>query len=183
MVKSGKTSDPDNGTVQGQAERLAHSLGESAQQVWLAGIGALARAQTGGSRLFDSLVQEGIETGRDAHGFADRQGATARRGAGSARGRAADSWDRVERAFEDRVQRTLSRLGVPVRADLAELGHRIDELTAELRRGDTRRAPGAGARPAAKKATRSSVHASPIRKTTARKTVRRAGTTPPTSNG
>jgi hypothetical protein len=53
---------------------------------------------------------------------------------GSARERAADTWDRLEKVFEDRVQRALVKLGVPGRDDLADLVERVDALTAELRR-------------------------------------------------
>ena len=38
--------------LQAQAGRIARELGENAHQVWLAGIGALARAQDEGSKLW-----------------------------------------------------------------------------------------------------------------------------------
>lgn len=44
---------------QAQAEQVSRRLGESAQTVWLAGLGALGRVQSEGSKLFDSLVREG----------------------------------------------------------------------------------------------------------------------------
>ncbi|MFX8262767.1 phasin family protein, partial [Acinetobacter baumannii] len=53
---------------------------------------------------------------------------------GQARERAADTWDRLEKVFEDRVQRALVKLGVPNREDLQALSARVDALTAELRR-------------------------------------------------
>ena len=55
---------------------------------------------------------------------------------GQARGRAADTWDRLEKVFEDRVQRALVKLGVPNRDDLNALVARVDTLNAELRRLD-----------------------------------------------
>jgi len=39
-----------------QAERFSRKLSDSAQQVWLAGLGALGRAQAEGGRFFDGLV-------------------------------------------------------------------------------------------------------------------------------
>ena len=60
--KAKRAAEPGGPTkVERQAEKLARSLGESAQHVWLAGIGALGRAQSEGSRLFSSLVEEGEE--------------------------------------------------------------------------------------------------------------------------
>jgi poly(hydroxyalkanoate) granule-associated protein len=40
---------------------------------------------------------------------------------GQARERAVDTWDRLEKVFEERVQRALVKLGVPNREDLAAL--------------------------------------------------------------
>lgn len=132
------------------AEHLSKTLSESAQQVWLAGVGAFSRAQTEGTKLFEALVKEGLKLEKNALRFAGGQ-ADAMRGAvestvGQARERATDTWDRLEKVFEDRVQRALTKLGVPGRDDLTELTRKVDALTAELRRQ--------GAKPAAKKATR-----------------------------
>lgn len=134
-----------------QAEALSKTISESAQQIWLAGVGALGRAQSEGTRLFEGLVREGSNFERNARQFAG-DGADAMKGAvgatvGQARERATDTWDRLEKVFEDRVQRALVKLGVPGREDLRELSRRVDALTAELRRQNgggaraTKRAP------------------------------------------
>ena len=134
---TGRTQDTDPGTIE-QAERLARSLGDSAQQVWLAGIGALGRAQSEGSKLFDALVAEGEQMEQQARTSASER-ANEVKGAveGSlegVRGLAAGTWDRWEKTFDERMQRALVRLGVPSRSDIAELNQRVEELTAELRR-------------------------------------------------
>jgi len=128
-----------------QAEQLSRTLSESAQQVWLAGVGAFSRAQTEGTKLFEALIKEGLKLEQNAMKFAGGQ-ADAVRGAventvGQARDRATDTWDRLEKVFEDRVQRALVKLGVPGRDDVAALSQRVDALTAELRRVGTA-APG-----------------------------------------
>lgn len=135
-----KTTRAARGTRAGaqQAEQLSRTLSESAQQVWLAGVGAFSRAQSEGTRLFEALVKEGLKLEKDALRFAGGQ-ADAMRGAvetrvDQARERATDTWDRLEKVFEDRVQRALTRLGVPGRDDLADLTRKVDALTAELRR-------------------------------------------------
>jgi len=133
-----------------QAEQLSKTLSESAQQVWLAGVGAFSRAQTEGTKLFEALIKEGLKLENNALKFAGGQ-ADAVRGAveskvGQARERATDTWDRLEKVFEDRVQRALTKLGVPGRDDLAELTRKVDTLTAELRKQ--------GGKPAAKKAAK-----------------------------
>ena len=124
------------------ADRFSRRVTESAQQVWLAGLGAFGRAQAEGSRLFDSLVNEGrnieekARTRPDAKadGLADSVEQTL----GQARDRAAGTWDRVERTFEDRVQRVLRTLQIPSRADIEELNARIDALTTRLNRAENR---------------------------------------------
>ena len=130
-----KTADA---AAQAQAERLSKSLSESAQQIWLAGVGAFGRAQAEGTRLFESLVKEGLNLEQTARKVAGNRADVVRDAVesrvGSARERAADTWDRLEKVFEDRVQRALVKLGVPGRDDLADLVERVDALTAELRR-------------------------------------------------
>ncbi|MEY2867298.1 MAG: hypothetical protein RIQ43_1324, partial [Pseudomonadota bacterium] len=76
------------------------------------------------------------------------------------REKATDTWDRMEKVFEDRVQRALTRLGVPTREDLAGLIKRVEALTAELRKQN-------GKAPVAKKA------AAPVKKA-AKKPVKKA---------
>ena len=145
-----------------QAEQLSKTLSESAQQVWLAGVGAFSRAQSEGTRLFEALIKEGLKIEQNALKFAGGQ-ADVVRGAveskvGQARERATDTWDRLEKVFEDRVQRALTKLGVPDRDDLAELTRKVDTLTAELRRQ--------GGKPAVKKTAKTT---KVVRKPTARK--------------
>ena len=60
---------------------------------------------------------------------------------GQARGRASDTWDRLEKVFEERVQRALRRLEVPSREDLSALIDRVDSLNNELRRTGAPAAP------------------------------------------
>jgi poly(hydroxyalkanoate) granule-associated protein len=160
---SGKRKAPD---AQAQAEQLSRKLSESAQQVWLAGVGAFGRAQAEGSRLFEALVKEGMsfEQGarRFAGGRADQVRDAVEARVGQARERASDTWDRLEKVFEDRVQRALVKLGVPGRDDLTDLARRVDTLTAELRRQG-------GAAPAG----RATARKAPAKKATAGKTAAR----------
>ena len=131
--------------VQDQAERLSKTLSESAQQIWLAGVGAFGRAQAEGTKLFEALVKEGLNLEQTARKFAggraDEVRGVVESRVGQARERAADTWDRLEKVFEDRVQRALVKLGVPGREDLAELSRRVEGLTAELRRQNNGAAP------------------------------------------
>ncbi len=169
---AGKRSAPG---AQAQAEQLSKKLGESAQQVWLAGVGAFGRAQAEGTKLFETLVKEGMnfeQTARRlAGGRADQVRDAVEARVGQARERASDTWDRLEKVFEDRVQRALVKLGVPGREDGADLAARVDALPAELRRQ--------GGAPARKvPARKTAAKKAPAKKTASRKApAKRSGRT------
>src|SRR3546814_4033133 len=59
--------------LQAQAEKLSKTLSESAQQIWLAGVGAFGRAQAEGTKLFEGLVKEGLNLEQTARRFADNR--------------------------------------------------------------------------------------------------------------
>ncbi|KAF1688000.1 poly(hydroxyalkanoate) granule-associated protein [Pseudoxanthomonas broegbernensis] len=129
----------DTETLADTPAGIVGELGDSARQIWLAGIGALARAQAEGSRLFEQLAEEGRGV---AQSPADAKGAAARleglRQALDAamertRVRADETWDSVSRVFERRIRQSLRLMDVPTRQDLDLLGARIDALAMELR--------------------------------------------------
>lgn len=133
-ASGGKSNDD----LQAKAEQMSKSIVDSAQQIWMAGIGAFNRAQGEGSKLFEALVKEGMSiehtTRKLATGRVDAVRDAVEDRVGVVRERAVDTWDRLEKVFEDRVQRALNRLGVPAREDLTELTSRVNELNSELRR-------------------------------------------------
>jgi poly(hydroxyalkanoate) granule-associated protein len=113
------------------------SIMDSAQQIWLAGLGAFAKAQEEGGKLFEALVKEGLsleqKTRKIATGKAEELRGAVESTVGQVRERATDTWDKLEKVFEDRVQRALARLGVPGRDELQDLIERVDQLNAAIR--------------------------------------------------
>jgi poly(hydroxyalkanoate) granule-associated protein len=136
--KTASATSSNNEQLQAQAEQLSKRLGESAQQVWLAGVGAFGRAQAEGTKLFETLVKEGLSleqiTRKTAGGKAQAMRDAVETTVGQARERASDTWDRLEKVFEERVHRAMRRLEVPSREDLSALIDRVDALNAELRK-------------------------------------------------
>ncbi|HQX93164.1 MAG TPA: phasin family protein, partial [Thermomonas sp.] len=59
-LKKSARKTPAASASKAQAERLGKSITESAQQIWLAGMGAFNRAQAEGGKLFESLVRDGL---------------------------------------------------------------------------------------------------------------------------
>ncbi|MEO7252149.1 MAG: phasin family protein [Arenimonas sp.] len=131
--------------LQAKAEQLSRSLVESAQQIWMAGVGAFTRAQGEGSKLFDALVTEGMNIEKTTRKLASGRVGAVRNAmedrVGVVRVRASDTWDRLEKVFEDRVQRALNRLGVPGREEIAALDARVNALSTQVRKSGAANAP------------------------------------------
>lgn len=108
------------------------SVRESAHLIWLAGLGAFARVSLEGGKLFDALVKEGEKVEERTRGAAAGALEAVREQTDPARGKVAETWDRVEQIFEGRLARVLGQLGVPDRDDLQELMQRIDALQARI---------------------------------------------------
>jgi poly(hydroxyalkanoate) granule-associated protein len=103
-------------------DNLAATIRESANQIWLAGLGAFAKAQAEGQKVFDSLVAEGQRVQEETKTAADERIA-------EIKSRGAGAWDKLEKVFEDRVARALHSLNVPTRKDIDTLSKRVHELT------------------------------------------------------
>jgi poly(hydroxyalkanoate) granule-associated protein len=160
--KTAKKKVAKKKVVRKTASRKSNSFGkvqDNAHEIWLAGLGAFALAQdeganlvrkggklvneqTGkviseGSKMFEKLVSEGRKLegkGRKMAGDAvggvrsDVEGRV-----GKAREQAKTNWDKLEKVFEERVARALSKLGVPTSEEIQELSERVQELNVRVR--------------------------------------------------
>lgn len=121
---------------------------ETAQEIYLAGLGAVAVAGEEGSRLFVDLVRKGRaleKTGRARVEVAvDQAMARARGIRADARGAVA----KVTSPLDEGMTSAMHKLGVPTRREIQSLTRRVEELTRVVeKRGRT-------APKAAKKAAR-----------------------------
>lgn len=124
-----KVSDKLAALAEGQ---LADKVRDSANQIWLAGLGAYAKAEAEGSKLFDALVQDGERLELRTRSYIDRHFTSAKDKVDGLRARATGSWNKVERAFDERVSSALSRLSIPSRNDVDEAIAQIDAIAADL---------------------------------------------------
>lgn len=119
------------------ASDKAKTLIDSAQQIWMAGLGAFGRAQEEGGKLFEGLVREGAtleqKTRRFATGKVDVARDAVENTVAQVKERASDTWDRLEKVFEDRVSRALGKLGVPGRDEMQALITRVEDLNRAVR--------------------------------------------------
>ena len=143
MVKKTKPAAQDTAD-NGQ---LAAAVKDSAQQIWLAGLGAFSKAQEEGGKVFEALVKEGVGLQRKTQAAAEGKltEATSRMAsmASDLGTKASGQWDKLENIFEERVSRALKKLGVPTHRDIDALVARVDELNRTVARMN-----GGGAAPA-----------------------------------
>ncbi len=155
-----KTATRKTATRKTAARKTATSqVQDYAHEIWLAGLGAFAMAQQEGEKLFDQgrktveqtgsrvvgesnkmferLVKEGSKLeGRGRKAATDtvsgvRDDVESR--VGKVRESAQSNWDKLEKVFEQRVARALSRLGVPTSDEISQLSNRVAELNKEVR--------------------------------------------------
>ncbi len=135
--------------------QLSSTVKDSAQQIWLAGLGAFSKAQEEGGKVFEALVKEGLTIQRKTQAVAEEKitEATSRMTtmASDIGSKAQGQWDKLENLFEERVAKALGKLGVPSARDIEALHARIDALTQGV---GTSASAKTAAKPAAKAAPR-----------------------------
>lgn len=152
MVKKLKT------LAKSEDKQLASAVRTSAHQIWQAGLGAFAKAQEEGGRVFNKLVEEGTNLQRRTRSMAEDKVSevtdTVTKVADGVSKQASGSWDKLEQVFEDRVARALSTIGVPTQKDIQELTRRVEQLSRAVAAATGKKVPAVKtvAKPAAKKA-------------------------------
>ena len=116
------------------------ALQGSVEQVWLAGLGALALTEEEGRKFFHSLVQKGEVVEKKSKARLDDV-------VDAAKKVPAATMSTIERRADETFQQVMQRLGIPTRKDIDLLTRRIERLTAASSAKPRPR------RPAARKAT------------------------------
>jgi poly(hydroxyalkanoate) granule-associated protein len=111
---------------------MAANIRESANRVWLAGLGAFAKTQEEGEKLFQTLVKEGEQVEKRARKAAEARIEDAKGKVVEFRGKANEQFDRLEELFQERVARVLNRMGVPTQEDIQELSKRVEALNESI---------------------------------------------------
>jgi poly(hydroxyalkanoate) granule-associated protein len=145
--------------------QLASSVKDSAQQIWLAGLGAFSKAQAEGGKVFETLVKDGMGLQRKTQAAAEEKiseatskmttmasGITAKATgvATDITAKATGQWDKLENIFEERVAKALSKMGMPTAKEVQALAKRVDELSAQLKKAPAKSATKQAAKSAVK---------------------------------
>lgn len=151
-VKMARKKAARRGTARKARSTLQGKTLDSMNQIWLAGLGAVAKAQRGAPQLLQELIAEGTRVHAKTRGAAEKamQGivdnvrSTINTGLGDMRGQATDALEGLEKIFQTRVHRALTQIGVPSAEDIAALSERVDALNASIQKlAQARKARGA----------------------------------------
>jgi poly(hydroxyalkanoate) granule-associated protein len=167
MARRKTTERPEPASA---ADSLGQSVMDSAQKIWLAGLGAYSRARSEGDSVFNTLVEQGKTLRDRARGAADQALGTVRAQADATLGQAQGQWDKLEQVFEDRVSKSLNRLGVLTSREVDDLARQVRELNDSVQ--SLMRTQSGAARKGAKARPAAARKAKPRSKKAARKAAR-----------
>ncbi|PKM29570.1 MAG: poly(3-hydroxyalkanoate) granule-associated protein PhaI [Gammaproteobacteria bacterium HGW-Gammaproteobacteria-11] len=125
---------------------VAGDIKNYAHQIWLAGLGAYAKAGKEGADYFKKLVSEGEALEKQGKELVATQVESATTLVNSKvesikdriQARTGGSLNKVEEVFDDRVASALSRLGIPSKKDIDQLSAKLDDLSAALKSIDSK---------------------------------------------
>lgn len=107
---------------------MSQRMKDSAQHIWLAGLGAFAKAQEEGSKVFENLVKEGSHLQQTTQQAQAKMTEAAEKVGQMASGQ----MDKLETIFEERVSKALKSMGLPSAEDVAALQARVEQLEKQL---------------------------------------------------
>ena len=107
---------------------MSQRMKDSAQHIWLAGLGAFAKAQEEGGKVFENLVKEGSHLQQTTQQAQAKMTEAAEKVGQMASGQ----MDKLETIFEERVAKALKSMGLPSAQDVADLKARLEQLEKQL---------------------------------------------------
>ena len=129
-------------------------VSEYAHRIWLAGLGAMSKAEEEGNKVFKDLVQRGEKLENKSKDQVEK----VRGKLDETRERAEGMWGSIGETFDEKVSGVLHRMGVPSRDEIAMLTKRVEELTAavdKMQPGTAKKTTTAASRkPAARRTTK-----------------------------
>jgi poly(hydroxyalkanoate) granule-associated protein len=113
-------------------------LRDTAQQIWLAGLGAFALAGEEGGKLFGTLVERGGHVEKMNKARVNRLLHKAEAKANAVRGRAGQGFTKLTAPIDTGMTAALHRFGVPTRKEISTLTKRVEALTKAVEKGQRR---------------------------------------------
>lgn len=114
------------------------TIRRSAQQIWLAGLGAFALAGEEGGKLFGSLVKKGQGVEKLNKSRLEKVFSRVERVGERVRDNAGRAISRIGNPFDTGMSAALHQIGVPTRKEIVTLTKRVEELTRVVARSKAR---------------------------------------------
>ena len=124
-------NDIQTGDVSEEGQ-LSNKIKDSARQIWLAGLGAYNKAEEDAGKIFEKLVKEGEEIENLTRGAVEKQIKVVEDKVEGVKEKANGTIGKLESVFDQRVSKTLKKMGIPTRAEIKGLEEQIAELKAQL---------------------------------------------------
>ena len=99
-------------------QQMSQQMKDSAQQIWQAGLGVLAKAQEEGAKVYQNQIAQAAEKMND---MANQLGESAH-----------GQIDKLEIIFEKRVAKSIKSMGLPSAQEWADLQARVAVLEQQL---------------------------------------------------
>ena len=159
-----------NKTTKSNSKQLSNGVQASAQQIWQAGLEALAKTQQEGGKVISRLAKEGSSLQKSTRKAAEEKASDLSDGffsiTNSIGKQASDSWGKLEQVVEQTVTRSLTGLGLSTQKELQALHKRIDDLTKYAVKKPASKKPAAKKSPAKKAAKKVAAKKAPVKKVT-----------------
>ena len=115
-----------------QKANVAENIMGSANEIWLAGLGAFAKAQEEGVKIFNKLVDEGKGVEKIIKKTSKTASKEVKSTVGKVKGKATQSWDKLENIFESRVEKAIKKLDIPTSKEITALLDKVESLAKEV---------------------------------------------------
>ncbi len=109
-----------------------HDWNDKANEIWLAGLGALSAVEEEGSKLFKSLVERGTTYEKKRKEQMDKLWKEVSDKYEKAEDKFEDSFDKAEERIENRMKSIISGLGIPSRKEIQDLSNKVDALNKKI---------------------------------------------------
>ena len=150
-----------------KATNVADNIMGSANEIWLAGLGAFAKAQNEGKKIFNKLVDEGKGVEKVIKKSSESATKEVMSTVTKVKGKATQSWDKLENIFETRVENTLKKLDIPSSDEISALLDKVESLAKEVSKLTGSYV--SDVKSATKKAVKTSAKKAPAKKAAAKK--------------
>jgi poly(hydroxyalkanoate) granule-associated protein len=103
------------------------------KKIWLAGLGAIARAEKEGEEWLESLMEEGEQFESEKKEDLDKALSSMTDKVKESPTRVREKFGNIENTFESKISNTLGKLGMVSRDELSSLNERLSALEAQLK--------------------------------------------------